>query len=319
MVAAYSVSSNLRAINVQQCGTQVDIHRGVQTSRKLPLALLAVYLIWGSTYLAMRIAVHGIPPFLMAGGRFLITGAMLLAFAKFRGSPWPSARQWMNAMPVGVLMFVCGNGTVAFAEKSMSSGVAAIVCGTMPLCMSAMGLFLGERTTKRELIALCIGLLGVAVLSLGDELKSNALATALIFVAPLAWAAGSLLAKRLPLAPGLMSSATQMLTGGLVMTILSRLAKEEIPAHPPAESVWAWIYLGLFGSLVAYTAYMWLLSNARPALATSYSFVNPVIAVLFGYFLGHEPIGWETLASVVLVAIATVLLVTQPTRGQRPA
>jgi drug/metabolite transporter (DMT)-like permease len=281
-------------------------------NRNTVLALLAVYLIWGSTYLAMRIAVHSIPPFFMAGVRFLITGLILFIFAKMQGAAFPTRKQWLNSVPVGVLMFVCGNGTVAFAEKTMSSGVAAIVCGTMPLCMSAMGLFFGERTTKRELLALVIGLLGVGALSFGDELKADALSTLLIFIAPLAWAAGSLLAKRLTLAGGLMSSATQMLTGGFVMSLLSRAVSEPIPTSLPMEAIWAWVYLAIFGSLVAYTAYMWLLKNTRPALATSYSFVNPVVAVLFGYFFGKEKLGWETLVSVILIVVATILVVSQP-------
>ncbi|MEW6434651.1 MAG: drug/metabolite exporter YedA [Myxococcota bacterium] len=272
-------------------------------------ALGAVYFIWGSTYLAMRIAVEGLPPFLMASTRFIVTGLVLLAILKVRGAPWPTRREWLLAAPVGTLMFVLGNGTVAVAEQHLSSGVAAVVCGTMPLWVGALAPLFGERPSAREWVGLGLGFAGVAVLSLGGELRAHPLYAAILFAAPVSWALGSLLARTLPLAKGLLSAATQMVTGGLVMAVVSVVAGEGVPTAPPTSALVAWGYLAVFGSLVAYSAYTYLLRHTRPAVATSYSYVNPVIAVLIGAGLGHEPVGPEIIVAVVLIVAATVLVV----------
>lgn len=272
-------------------------------------ALGAVYFIWGSTYLAMRVAVEGLPPFFMASTRFIATGLVLLTILRLRGAPWPTRREWLYATPVGVLMFVLGNGTVAVAETHISSGVAAVVCGTMPLWVGAMAPLFGEKASPREWLGLGLGFAGVAILSLGGELRANPLYAAILFVAPVSWALGSLLARKLPLAKGLMSAATQMLTGGLVMGVVSLVAREGVPTAPPTSALIAWAYLAVFGSLVAYSAYTYLLRNTRPAVATSYSYVNPVIAVMIGAGLGHEHVGPEIVVAVGLIVAATVLVV----------
>ncbi|MDP1828679.1 MAG: drug/metabolite exporter YedA [Archangium sp.] len=282
------------------------------TPRFVIPALAAVYLIWGSTYLAMRVAVEGLPPFMMASTRFILTGVVLLAFLRARGAPWPTRREWLYATPVGVLMFVLGNGTVAVAEKHLSSGVAAVVCGTMPLWVAALGRFFGEKTSLREWLALVLGFGGVAVLSFGGELKAEPFSAVILFIAPVSWALGSLLARRLPLAKGLMSAATQMLTGGLVMSLVSVVAREEVPVNPPLRSVLAWVYLAIFGSLVAYSAYTYLLANARPSVATSYAYVNPAIAVAMGVGMGGEHAGPEIFIAVALIIAATVLVIRKP-------
>jgi drug/metabolite transporter (DMT)-like permease len=282
------------------------------TPRFVIPALAAVYLIWGSTYLAMRVAVEGLPPFMMASTRFILTGVVLLGFLRARGAPWPTRREWLYATPVGVLMFVLGNGTVAVAEKHLSSGVAAVVCGTMPLWVAALGRFFGEKTSLREWLALVLGFGGVAVLSFGGELKAEPFSAVILFIAPVSWALGSLLARRLPLAKGLMSAATQMLTGGLVMSLVSVVAREEVPVNPPLRSVLAWVYLAIFGSLVAYSAYTYLLANARPSVATSYAYVNPAIAVAMGVGMGGEHAGPEIFIAVALIIAATVLVIRKP-------
>jgi drug/metabolite transporter (DMT)-like permease len=279
--------------------------------RLVILCLAAVYVIWGSTYLAMRVAVEGLPPFFMASTRFILTGSILLAFMRTRGAPWPTRREWLMALPIGVLMFVAGNGTVAVAEQHLSSGVAAVVCGTMPLCVAALSRFFGEKVTPREWVALVIGFSGVALLSMGKELRAEPMAAVTLFVAPIAWALGSLLARKLPLAKGLMSAATQMLTGGVVMGLVSFVAGEKVPVDPPMRSVAAWVYLAVFGSLVAYSAYSWLLSNTRASVATSYSYVNPAIAVAMGVGMGGETAGPEVFAAVGLIVVATVLVMTR--------
>lgn len=281
-------------------------------SRLVVLSLAAVYVIWGSTYLAMRVAVEGLPPFMMASTRFILTGTILLLFLKLRGTAWPTMKEWLYATPVGSLMFVLGNGTVAVAEKHISSGVAAVVCGTMPLWVAALGRFFGEKTTSREWLALVLGFTGVAVLGFGGELRAEPFSALILFLAPISWALGSLLARRLPLSKGLMSAATQMLTGGLVMGVVSVVAQEKVPVSPPVSSVLAWVYLAVFGSLVAYSAYTYLLNNARPAVATSYAYVNPVIAVAMGVGMGGEHAGPEVFIAVALIVAATVLVIRKP-------
>lgn len=216
------------------------------------------------------------------------------------------------ALPIGVLMFVLGNGTVALAEKHLSSSVAAVVCGTMPLCVAALSRFFGEKVSVREWIALVIGFVGVALLSFGKELRAEPWSAAVLFVAPISWALGSLLARKLPLAKGLMSAATQMLTGGVVMGLVSFAAREKVPLDPPMKSVVAWVYLAVFGSLVAYSAYSWLLANTRATVATSYSYVNPAIAVACGMALGGESAGPEMFAALALIVVATVLVMRKP-------
>lgn len=288
----------------------------VTEARWIIPALGAVYLVWGSTYLAMRVAVEGLPPFFMASTRFVAAGLVLLTFLRVRGAPWPSRREWLWSVPVGTLMFALGNGTVALAERNISSGVAAVVCGTMPLAVAALGPLFGERATFREWLALIIGFVGVAVLGLGGEVRAEPLSAALLAIAPLSWALGSLLSRRLPLAKGLMSAATQMVAGGAVMALVSPLLGEAIPTSPPMKSVLAWAYLVVFGSLVAYSAYTYLLRHTRPAVATSHSYVNPALAVVLGAALGGERVGLETVVAVALIIAATLLLVL--VRRSRP-
>ncbi len=280
------------------------------------LCLALVYLVWGSTYLAMRRVVEHVPPFLMSGTRFLLTGGLLYGVLLVRGSPRPTLRQWLNSVPVGLLMFVLGNGTVALAEKSIDSGVAAVVCGTMPLWMAAIGRFYGERTAPREWLALVLGLLGVVALSLGRALQVDLTASAILMLAPIAWAVGSTLNRKLELPTGFMAAAAQMLVGGVLGLFVSMLSGERVPAQVPVSAVAAWLYLCVFGSLVAYSAYLYLLRNARPSLAVSYAYVNPPLAVLFGIALGNETAGREVFIALALVAAATVLVVSKPkTKG----
>ncbi len=276
------------------------------------LALAAVYLIWGSTYYAMRVVVETVPPFFMAGTRFLVAGAVLFAFSKARGAHWPSKREWAASAPIGVLMFVLGNGTVAYAEKHISSGVAAVVCGTMSLWVAALNPLFNERTSRREWVGLVLGFFGIFALALGDELSADVFSAAVLMLAPISWALGSLLARRLPLPKGAMASAAQMLIGGAVMSVMSLLAGERIPSHFEPRAIAAWVYLGVFGSLLAYTAYMYLLRTARPAVATSYSYVNPGIAVLIGAALGNERLGPEMFVALLMICAATVLVVMKP-------
>jgi drug/metabolite transporter (DMT)-like permease len=276
----------------------------------LLLALAAVYIVWGSTYLAMRIAVEGLPPMLMAGVRFAIAGALLMTYLVSRGAALPTFRQWLYALPVGGLFFVGGNGLVAIAERSISSGIAAVVCATMPLWMALFALASRERPRRREWIGLGIGFAGVAVLSSGGELRADPTMSLVLLLSPMSWAAGSLLARRLPLPTGLMAAAAEMLAGGVLLLVVGVARGEQWPADPPIDALLSVAYLIVFGSLVAFSAYSWLLRNARPAVATSYAYVNPAIAVGLGAGLGAESVGWSTLVATPLIvgAIAVLLL-----------
>ncbi|HUQ04004.1 MAG TPA: drug/metabolite exporter YedA [Kofleriaceae bacterium] len=272
-------------------------------------ALAAVYVVWGSTYLVMRIAVESLPPMLMGAIRFTIAGGLLFVFGVARGAQRPTLRQWFMALPIGILLFVGGNGLVAIGETRVSSGVAAVVCATMPLWMSVFAALAGERPTVREWMGVALGLAGVVVLVSGAELSASPVFAAILLGSPLAWAAGSMLSRRLPAAPGIMAAASQQLMGGLALFLVGFGRGERLPAVWTFDAIWSVAYLVVLGSFVAFTAYSWLLKNARPALATSYAFVNPPLAVLLGAALGAEQVGTATLAATPLIVAAVVLVV----------
>jgi drug/metabolite transporter (DMT)-like permease len=279
------------------------------------LALLAVYVIWGSTYLVMRWAVEEISPMVMGAIRFTIAGSILYAIARVRGAPAPTRREWKNAALVGGLLFVGGNGLVAIAERTVSSGAAAVVCATMPLWLALMAWMSGERTTSREWAGQVLGLAGVVVLVGGQVGTSAPLDTVVIVLAPIAWAAGSLLSKRLAIAPGAMGAATQMLAGGALMALVG-LARGETLHAVSLEAIGSMAYLIVLGSLIGFTAYAWLLQHTRPAVATSYAFVNPPLAVVVGILVGGESASWTLAVATPLIVMSVVLVVLgkQPRR-----
>ena len=283
------------------------------TPPQVMLALLAVYVIWGSTYLVMRWAVVELPPMLMGSIRFSVAGTILYAIARLRGAPAPTARHWLNGLAVGGLLFVGGNGLVAIAERSVSSGVAAVVCATMPLWLALFAWGAGERPTGREWLGQLLGLAGVAVL-VGDQLGTAApLDTIVIVFAPISWAAGSMLSKRVAIAPGMMGAATEMIGGSVLMALVGLSLGERIHAVS-WEAIGAMAYLIGLGSLIGFTAYAWLLQHTRPAVATSYAFVNPPIAVMFGILLGGEPAGWPLAVATPLIVASVVLVVLTKAR-----
>ncbi|WP_425148010.1 drug/metabolite exporter YedA [Deinococcus sp.] len=273
------------------------------------LALGTVYLIWGSTYFGIKVAIASLPPLGMLGLRFLIAGALLYAGLRLRGVPNPGRVQWGWSALVGLLLLGGGTGLVALAEKQASSSVAALLIAISPLFASLFANLWGERTSGREWLGIGVGLVGVALLNLG-ELRATPLAALLLILAPLCWTFGSALARRAALPSGLMGAAAEMLTGGALLTLLSSLLRERWHS-PTAASLWALGYLVVFGSILAYSAYMYLVAHTRPALATSYAYVNPLVAVLLGLGLGGEhlgTLGWLALGVIVL----GVLLVIWP-------
>ncbi|HWR78851.1 MAG TPA: drug/metabolite exporter YedA [Pseudomonas sp.] len=282
-------------------------------AKRFPLlliaAFLAVYLIWGSTYLAIRIGVESWPPLLMAGIRFLLAGALMYGWLRCRGVAAPTLAQWKLAGLLGVLLLACGNGAVTVAEHlGVASGVAALAIATEPLFFLLFGLFWGLRTTRLELTGILLGLLGIVLLNLGSNLQASPLGAALVLFASLTWAFGSMWSKHLPLPSGPMASATQMLAGGAVLLLASLLSGEQLQ-HWPTPAGWAALaYLVVFGSIIAFSAYLYLLNSVRPAAASSYAYVNPPVAVLLGIVFAGEQIGTEEWLAMAVILTAVVLI-----------
>ncbi|AZI43570.1 drug/metabolite exporter YedA [Deinococcus psychrotolerans] len=270
------------------------------TPTLLWISLLTVYLVWGSTYFFIKVAIGSLPPLGMLGLRFLVAGAVLYPVLRSRGLPAPTRQGWLWSAVIGTLLLFGGTGLVTLAERSASSSVAAMMIAVSPLFAALFGRIWGEKTGGREWAGIGVGLLGIGLLNL-SELHATPLAAFLLLLAPICWTFGSQWSRHLPLPSGLMNSAAQMLIGGLVLLLLSVVSGERWHT-PTAASAWALVYLIVFGSLLAYSAYTYLVIHTRPALATSYAYVNPLVAVLIGVGFGGEslrPLGWVALAVIV--------------------
>lgn len=272
--------------------------------------LLALYVIWGSTYLAIRWALEGgLPPFLMSGTRFVLAGGVLFTALWLRGAPVPTARQWGASALVGFLLLGVGNGGLVFSQQWVPSSVAALVVGSLPLWTALFGGLFGQWPGRMERWGLALGFVGIVLLNLGGDMGGRWLPTVLVMLSPVSWAFGSMWSRRLPMPRGLMSAAAQMLCGGVFMLSFGGLVGEQWPtAMPGARAVGAWFYLVIFGSLVGYSAYGYLLRHARPSVATSYAYVNPVVAVLLGGVLAGEMMKPMTWVAMVAILGAVVLL-----------
>lgn len=283
----------------------------------VPLGLGTLYLVWGSTYLGIRIAVGGWPPFLLAGVRFLIAGSLLLGFLRLRGMALPTRRQWRNAAVVGTLLLGLGNGLVCYAEREVSSGIAAVAVASMPLFMALFGLRHGHRPNALETAGLVIGFIGVVVLNLGGDLSGSRLAALALLAAAAAWAYGSVWSKRQEMPPGPMNTAAQMLCGSAALFVMGFASGERLPAHPPLVANLALAYLVVAGSLIGYSAYLYVLRHARPVLATSYAYVNPPVAVLFGVLVAGEHVGMLEIAgtAIILCGVVAITLAQQKRTG----
>jgi len=277
-------------------------------------SLLALYFIWGSTFIGMKIAMESFPPFIMAGLRFSLAGVLLYGVLRLRGVPQPTSRQWRDAGAVGLLLLGVGNVGVAYAEQWIATGSAAMVIATVPLWTVLFAWLWGNRPRMLELCGIALGMLGVLVLHQGAQLQASPVAAAALLLAALAWAFGSVWSRRLDLPSGAMSSAAQMIVAGGVLVVCSLLSGERWPAMPTARASLAVAYLVVFGSFIAYSAYLYLLKTVRPALATSYAFVNPLVAMLLGAALANESVGRVELVAMSVI-LAGVLLVLMPMAG----
>jgi drug/metabolite transporter (DMT)-like permease len=281
-------------------------------------AFFALYVIWGSTYLVIRIGVEYWPPLLLAGIRFVLAGTLMYAFLRWRGAPAPTWAQWKAAGMIGILLLACGNGGVSVAEHmGVASGVAALAVATVPLFTLLFGYFWGARNTRLEWAGIALGLIGIAMLNLGSNLQSSPLGALLLVFAAASWAFGSVWSKHVPLPSGAMASAVEMLVGGVALLIGSAVSGEQLQAMPPIEGWAALAYLTFFGSIIAFNAYMYLLKNVRPAAATSYAYVNPAVAVLLGIVFVGETIGIEE-GLAMLVIISAVVLIGLPQWRRAP-
>lgn len=276
----------------------------------IALALAAVYVIWGSTYLGIRFALEGgWPPLLaVSGGRMLVAGGLLYAVLRWRGVSAPTRGQWPVLAVMGLLMMLLGNGMVVLAEEQVSSGLAAIAIASMPLWMGLFGMLFGLRPSRGEWLGIGIGFLGVLWLNAGSSLSSAPSGLVMLLIAPIAWAFGSVWSRGRDLPSPFMAAAAQMLCGGAMLVALGLAMGERLPAAPTTQGTAALIYLAIFGSIGGFGAYVWLLNHVRPALAASYAYVNPPIAVLLGASLGGEHFGLHDLGAMAIILVGVIVI-----------
>jgi len=293
---------------------------------KTLLAFAIIYFVWGSTFLAIRVGVREVPPFLFAAMRFSVAGLALYVWMLAHREPSPSRRQWTSATLLALLIFVCDYGLLFWAEQRVPSGIAAVMLATIPVFMALSEIIFlrTQQVTVRLALALLIGIAGVAVLmsrslSLGGAPIDRAGAVALI-VASISWSVSSILTRKLSLPPSKgMSSGAQMLLGGILLALAAAALGEFRNFHLSSVSRGTWLsllYLIVAGSIIGYTAYLWLLHHESPTKVGTYAYVNPVVAVFVGYFFGGEALGLRTILGTLCVLISVVVITT--TRVKKP-
>lgn len=286
-------------------------------------AFAAVYLLWGSTYLAIIFALKTMPPLLMAGARFLLAGGILYGVMRLRGEPAPARRHWRTTAIIGALLLMCGNGGVTLAERTVPSGVAALLVAMVPMWMVLLEWLRpgGTRPTGRTLLGLLVGFAGIVVLVGPGALGSDGVdlsGAGLVMLGSLAWAGGSIYSRGADLPKSaLLATGMEMLWGGLWLTLAGVLTGELGRVDPSAfstESILAYLYLVVFGSLVGFSAYIWLLGVSTPARVSTYAYVNPVVAVLLGWWFLDEPLTARVLGAAAIIVLAVAVITT----GKRP-
>jgi drug/metabolite transporter (DMT)-like permease len=295
---------------------------------KTLLAFAIIYFVWGSTFLFIRIGVREVPPFLLAAIRFLVAGLVLYIWMLAHGERSPTTRQWTSASVLAILIFVLDYGLLFWAEQRVPSGLAAVMLATIPVFMALSEIILlrTQRLTARLALALLIGIAGVAVLvsrslNLGGPPIDTLGATALI-IAAISWSIASALSRKLPLPSSkVMSSGAQMLAGGVFLTVTAAALGEFRNFHPATVSRQAWLsllYLIVAGSIIGFTAYVWLLHHESPTKVGTYAYVNPVVAVILGYFLGGESLSLRTVLGTLFVLISVIIITTTPSKKPTP-
>ncbi|MEK6612713.1 MAG: drug/metabolite exporter YedA [Gemmatimonadota bacterium] len=296
-------------------------HAAAPARAKLLLAFAAVYLIWGSTYLAIRFAIETVPPFLVGGFRFIIAGSLMYAWLRMRGVARPTGTQWRSAFIIGPLLLTGGNGGIVWSEQFVPSGVVALMVACVPLWMLLLAWLRGGLPpSAREWLGVAMGLFGVSMLvSLGGAQSVGSvspLAALVMLCSTLSWSVGSMFAREAPLPSSpLLGSAMEMLVGGAGMLLIA-LSRGEFAllaaSTVSTRSALSIVYLAGFGSIVAFSAYKWLLSRVAPAVVGTYAFVNPVVAVALGWAFASEPLSARTLLAMVVIVGAVVMISFKP-------
>lgn len=285
---------------------------------RIAVAMLAIYLIWGSTYLAIRFAVATIPPFIMAGTRYLIPGILLFVWRLLAGDPAPTRRQWMAGGFVGLFLLLGGNGLVSWAEQRVESGIAALIIGTVPIWMVIFDAILARKSPRGQVImGLLTGFGGIIFLIgpeslLGHDPHYDLLGMGILMLAALLWATGSVYSRDadLPRSP-LLGTGIEMLAGSAGLYVASFATGEWKTFNLAAvsqQSLFGLLYLILLGTLVGFVAYTWLLRNAPISLVSTYAYVNPVVAILLGNWLAQEPLNWEVALAAAIIIGSLVLI-----------
>lgn len=281
------------------------------------IALFCTYIFWGSTYLAIRFGIESFPPFLMAGVRFLIAGFILYVVMRLLGSANPTLAEWKGASIVGLLLPAMGNGTVCYVQQSVSSSVAALSIATVPIWMAIFASLWGHQIIKREWIGIAVGFIGIVLLNLGGSLHGDFVSALLLGFAAASWSFGSVWGKHLAMPKGLMGAACQMLIGGFALMLLSSLAGESWPQFISVKSWAAMLFLIVFGSIATYSAYQWLLKNVAPLVASSNTFVNPVVAFIVGIFFANETISKNEYIALAVIIIGVLLILTSNSEKEK--
>ena len=271
-------------------------------------ALLAVYVLWGSTYYAIKIALQNYPPFLLTSIRMLIAGGLMFAVLRWRGEAAPTRKQWRSIVVLAILLTVLSNALVNLAEQTVSTGLVAIGVAAMPLWAGLFSAMRGEHPSVREWIGIAIGFAGVLWLNIGTEMNAGWQGLLAVLIAPITWAYGSIWSRKQDLPAPFMSAASQMLLGSVFACMVGLAIGERIVEIPTLVPTVAMLYLVVAGSIFGFTAYIWLLHHVRPALATSYAYVNPVIAVAFGALLLGEKFNSSAIGAMLLILFGVVLM-----------
>lgn len=283
---------------------------------KIILALIVVYIIWGSTYLGIRFALISFPPITMIGVRFIAAGLILLVVLRARAEALPTRKEWLHSALAGLLMLGGGTGFTALAQQYIPSSLSATVVTVAPLTAAVMAGFLGIWPRRAEWLGILIGFAGAFLLTFDPSAQANPIGVILQMTGSLSWTFGSILsANKLSLPKGGMASAAQMLAGGVLVTGIGLASGESITKPIVPLAVAAWLYLAIFGSVAAYSAYLFLLKNTRPALATSYAYVNPIVALGLGALLGGETISPARLAAMSVILVGVAFLTRAKVKG----
>jgi drug/metabolite transporter (DMT)-like permease len=310
-------ASERRAVGSRHVARPIGF-RGIKGARLADWGLLlSVYLIRGTTYFAIKVGVQGAPPFFLMGTRFVVAGGVLTIWQLLRGRKLPTVKQWRNAALLGFLLLVVGNGGVAVAERWVSSGATVALISIMPLGAALWCGVFGQWPRRMEWVAIALGGLGAAVMLMGRDLQGSIPGTLIILCGTTCWSLGTVLARRIDVPHGPTGFGAEMLAAGILSLIVSSMLGEHWTLPHAAKVWWAWAYLVVFGSLIAFSAYRFVVERVSATLAATYAYVNPPVALLVGWWLGSESFSYNVLLGLPIVLIAVALLAWIQTRPEK--